>query len=67
VRTESVLKAAEHFDLTRSESPLFVGRVVAALAADPALMERTGQVLTTEDLGRGYGVADAPWAPPGEK
>lgn len=67
VRTEAVLKAAEHFDLTRSESPLFVGRVVAALAADPALMERSGQILTTEDLGRHYGVADTPWESPGEK
>ena len=58
VRTESVLKAAEHFDLTHSESPLFVGRVVAALAADPALLDRSGRVLTTEGLGRDYGVVD---------
>lgn len=58
VRTESVLKAAEHFDLTNSESPLFVGRVVAALASDPALMDKSGQVLTTEELARAYGVVD---------
>ena len=32
VRTESVLRAAEYIDLTDSESPLFVGRAVAALA-----------------------------------
>lgn len=36
VRTESVLRAAEYIDLTDSESPQFVGRAVAALAADPA-------------------------------
>ena len=58
VRTESVLKASEHFDLTKSESPLFVGRVVAALAADPAVMERSGQVLTTAELAVAYGVVD---------
>lgn len=59
VRTESVLKAAEHFDLTHSESPLFVGRTVAALAADPKVMGRTGQVLTTAELARDYGVVDS--------
>ena len=59
VRTESVLKAAEHFDLTHSESSLFVGRVVAALAADPAVMEKSGQVLTTAGLANAYGVVDS--------
>jgi hypothetical protein len=32
VRTESVLKAAAYFDLSNSESPQFIGRVVAGLA-----------------------------------
>lgn len=63
VRTESVLKAAEHFDLTHSESPLFVGRTVAALAADPKVMDRTGQVLTTAELAGDYGVVDSSSAP----
>jgi dehydrogenase/reductase SDR family protein 1 len=47
VRTEAVLSAAEGgwLDLSNSESPEFIGRVVASLAADPALMERSGQVL----------------------
>jgi NAD(P)-dependent dehydrogenase (short-subunit alcohol dehydrogenase family) len=63
VRTESVLRAAEHFDLTRSESPLFVGRVVAALATDPAVMGKSGQVLTTADLAQGYGVVDSEAVP----
>ena len=30
VRTESVLKSAKHFDISNSESPQFIGRVVAA-------------------------------------
>lgn len=58
VRTESVLRAAEHFDLSRSESPRFVGRVVAALAADPAVIERSGKVLTTAGLAEAYGIED---------
>ena len=64
VRTESVLKAAEHFDLSRSESPLFVGRVVAALAADAEVMRRSGRVVTSEELARDYAVVD-PEPPPG--
>jgi len=35
VRTESVLAVSEFFDLSNSESPQFIGRVVAALATDP--------------------------------
>ena len=37
-----------------SESPLFVGRAVAALAADPNIMERTGQLLSSWELAREY-------------
>ena len=40
------------------ESPRFVGRAVAALAADPRILERTGQVFTTAELARAYGFAD---------
>ena len=35
VRTEKVMEAAAWLDLTNSESPEFVGRAVASLAADP--------------------------------
>jgi NAD(P)-dependent dehydrogenase (short-subunit alcohol dehydrogenase family) len=58
VRTESVLKAAEHFDLSQSESPLFVGRVVAALAADPGVLRRSGKVVTTGALATEYRIDD---------
>src|SRR5216110_952484 len=39
VRTESVLEAAKYgvFDLATSESPEFLGRVIAALADDPRI------------------------------
>jgi len=42
-----------------SESPLFVGRAVAALASDPNLLDRTGQLLSSWELGREYGFTDA--------
>lgn len=45
VRTEGVMRAAEHFDLSNSESPQFIGRAVAALAADPDVMDKSGQGL----------------------
>jgi dehydrogenase/reductase SDR family member 1 len=58
VRTESVLRAAEHFDLSNSESPQFIGRAVAALAADPAIMRKSGQVLVTAQVALDYGFTD---------
>jgi NAD(P)-dependent dehydrogenase (short-subunit alcohol dehydrogenase family) len=42
-----------------SESPLFVGRAVAALAADPGIMARTGQLFSSWGLAREYGFTDA--------
>lgn len=56
VRTESVLQAG--FDLSNSESPQFIGRAVAALAGDPAIMEKTGQVLVAATLAQEYGFTD---------
>src|ERR1700739_3672819 len=41
-----------------SESPLFVGRAVAALASDPNSIERTGQLLRSWELARPYGFTD---------
>jgi NAD(P)-dependent dehydrogenase (short-subunit alcohol dehydrogenase family) len=60
VRTEAVMAAAQQgwFDLTNSESPEFQGRVIAALARDPGLLQRSGQVLVTAALAFEYGVRD---------
>jgi NAD(P)-dependent dehydrogenase (short-subunit alcohol dehydrogenase family) len=41
-----------------SESPLFVGRAVAALAGDPQVLEHTGQLLSSWELGRRYRFTD---------
>jgi NAD(P)-dependent dehydrogenase (short-subunit alcohol dehydrogenase family) len=41
-----------------SESPLFVGRAVAALAQDGRVLERSGQLYGSWELGRAYGFTD---------
>ena len=70
LRSESVL---QHFGVTEanwreagkrdpnfleSESPLFVGRAIAALAADPKVRNRTGMLLSSWEVARDYGVSD---------
>lgn len=70
LRSETML---EHFGVTEanwrdggqkdsnfleSESPLYVGRAVAALAADERIMEKTGLLLSSWDLAREYGFTD---------
>jgi hypothetical protein len=41
-----------------SETPFFVGRAVAALAADPGVMEKSGGVYESWTLAREYGFTD---------
>jgi hypothetical protein len=70
LRSEQML---EHFGVTEeswrdavagrphfciSESPTFVGRGIAALAADPDVDRYGGRVVTSAELGRTYGVTD---------
>lgn len=45
-------------DLERTESVEYVGRAVVALAADSAVMDKTGRILHTRELGREYGFTD---------
>jgi NAD(P)-dependent dehydrogenase (short-subunit alcohol dehydrogenase family) len=42
----------------QSESPVFVGRAIAALAADPKARNRTGMLVGSWELARDYGVTD---------
>ncbi|MBI5497077.1 MAG: SDR family NAD(P)-dependent oxidoreductase [Deltaproteobacteria bacterium] len=51
--------AATVKEFIASETPLFVGRGVAALAADPQVARRNGRVIASWDLGDEYGVTDA--------
>ena len=70
LRSESML---QHFGVTEanwrdagttdrnfleSESPLYVGRGVAALASDPHVIEHTGQLLSSWELAVRYGFTD---------
>jgi NAD(P)-dependent dehydrogenase (short-subunit alcohol dehydrogenase family) len=55
-----------------SETPLFLGRAIAALAADPKVLARSGDLLSSWELGREYGFTDADgrrpdWGKHGEK
>jgi hypothetical protein len=71
LRSEAML---EHFGVTEanwrdggkkdknfleSESPLFVGRAVAALAKDRRILERSGQLCSSWELAREYKFTDA--------
>ena len=58
VRTESIMRNAKHFDMSNSESPQFIGRVVAALANDPHMMKKSGQVAVAAALAQEYGIQD---------
>ncbi|WP_329223565.1 SDR family NAD(P)-dependent oxidoreductase [Streptomyces sp. NBC_01485] len=61
VRTERVAAAWEAMGdgpASVVHSPEYVGRAIAALLADPEVMERTGKVLSTGDLAVEYGFAD---------
>jgi NAD(P)-dependent dehydrogenase (short-subunit alcohol dehydrogenase family) len=64
MRTERVLmhmnsearKRQFRFDL--SETPEYIGRAAAALAADPRALKKTGQLLWTCDLAKEFGFTD---------
>jgi dehydrogenase/reductase SDR family member 1 len=60
VRTESVMAAARGgwLDISNSESPEFIGRVIAALSRDPQLQDRSGQVIVAAQVARELGVSD---------
>ena len=48
----------ERAALSRTESPRYLGRAVAALAGDPAVLNKSGAVLRVADLAREYGFTD---------
>jgi NAD(P)-dependent dehydrogenase (short-subunit alcohol dehydrogenase family) len=66
MRTEFVLAGhktdeahwRERPELARTESPRYLGRAIAALAADPAVMDKSGRAHRVGDLAREYGFTD---------
>jgi NAD(P)-dependent dehydrogenase (short-subunit alcohol dehydrogenase family) len=51
--------AAKDPNFAASESPAYLGRAVVALAADPGVLELSGQALATWELAPRYGFTDA--------
>ena len=58
VRTEAVLENKEHFDLSNSESPEFVGMVISKIASDKKAIEKTGRILIVAKEAMKYGIKD---------
>jgi dehydrogenase/reductase SDR family member 1 len=60
VRTEAVLAAASQgwFKLDNSESPEFLGLVIAALATDQRLSQRSGTVVVAAQAAKEFGITD---------
>ncbi len=58
VRTERVMRAAEFLDLSNSESPQYLGRVIAAMYKDPSLLKKSGNPFIAAQLGLAYGISD---------
>ena len=66
MRTERILAAhaAQPFDLSPTESPQYLGRAIAHLAADPGRLDRSGELVTAGDLARAYGFTDVDGSQP---
>lgn len=60
VRTEAVMAAAAGgwLDIANSESPEFAGLVIAALARDPGILDRSGEVVVGAEIAPALGITD---------
>jgi len=58
VRTEEVMKIAQYLDMSNSESPQFIGRVIAKLYSDPLRKLRSGKVCIAAALAKEYNIED---------
>jgi len=45
-------------DLSNSESPMFIGRAVAALAQDKKIINKTGNILIAAEVAKEYNFTD---------
>ncbi len=57
-RTELVQARPDLFDASRAVSPRVTGRAVAALAADPQVLQKTGRILRVTELAKEYGFSE---------
>jgi dehydrogenase/reductase SDR family protein 1 len=58
MKAEWIMAIADQFDMSIAHSPQFTGRAVAALAADPNIMDKSGKVYVVGDLASEYGFTD---------
>jgi len=58
VRTEGVMKNKNILDLSNSESPMFIGRAVAALAQDKKIINKNGNILIAAEVAKEYNFTD---------
>jgi NAD(P)-dependent dehydrogenase (short-subunit alcohol dehydrogenase family) len=61
-RVAAVAVAPGHLGVT--ETPEYLGRAVSTLAADPHILDKTGELLTVGELAREYGFTDLDGAQP---
>ena len=59
VRTEAVMRNAQYFNMSNSESPRFIGMVIAGLWRDADLLDKSGRVHVVAALAQEYGIADS--------
>ena len=57
-RTEAIAAHPDRFPVAKAWSPIFNGRIVAALADDPAIAELSGQALDLGAMAARYGIRD---------
>ncbi|MBR0873228.1 SDR family NAD(P)-dependent oxidoreductase [Bradyrhizobium tropiciagri] len=63
--TEKFIAGSDHMPaalarsiVERGETPIFAGRAIAALASDPDVMRKSGQILLVSELAQEYGFTD---------
>jgi NAD(P)-dependent dehydrogenase (short-subunit alcohol dehydrogenase family) len=66
VSTEFIVEArgVSAVEMDSAQTPLVVGRTIAALACAPDLMHRSGSIQWVEDLGQEFGIVDEYGRPP---
>jgi dehydrogenase/reductase SDR family protein 1 len=58
VLTDAVTASDSYLDQRKGDTPLYLGRLVAALAADPNTIHKSGWPLAPFELGREFGIDD---------
>jgi len=56
--------AAHPFDLSKTESPAYFGRAIRAVASDPHISTRSGELVYAGDLAKQYGFTDTDGSQP---